>query len=178
MRFPESVSFRLLLQRFVEDFVRRYVDSPHDLHSTVDRHARIQNHSGPLHRTQEIPSPIAFDEATWVSGTPIPENKRASYISCLVDGYSNDSVTVKSINRVNRIQLLDLVPVFMHLCGEALAQPAVEFKSVTDEFLDLAADFTIQSILEQYMVYGAVGTEKLCEAFSWHEEHLLPSSTS
>ena len=81
-------------------------------------------------------------------------------------------MTAKNINQLNRLQLLDLLPMFMHLCGEALAQPAVEFKSVTDELLDLAADFMIQSVLEQYMVYGAAGTEKLGEAFSWHEEHL------
>jgi len=120
---------------------------------------------------------MAFDEAVWVSGTPIPENKRALYVSGLVDRYSKDSVTVKSINRVNRMQLLDLLPVFMHLCGEALVQPAVDFKSVSDELLNLAAEFMIQSVLEQYMVYGAVGTEKLSEAFSWHEQHLEACSS-
>jgi hypothetical protein len=172
MPFPESVSFRLFLQRFVEAFIRRYVDSSHDFHSTVDLYARAQNHKGPVDRTQNIPPLMTFNEAPWISGTPIPENKRSQYVSRLVDRYSKDSVTVKNISRVNRMQLLDLLPVFMHLCGEALVQPAVEFKCVTKELLDLAAEFMIQSILEQYMVYGAAGIEKLKEAFSWREEHL------
>lgn len=172
MRFPESISFRLFLQKFVEDFVRRYVNSPHNFHSTVDRYARSQNHSRPVDRKQGILPLMTFNETPWISGTPIPENKRSLYVSRLVDRYSKDCVTVKNINRMNRMQLLDLLPIFMHLCGEALVQPAVGFKCVTNELLDLAAEFMVQSVLEQYMVYGAVGTEKLNETFSWREEHL------
>ncbi len=182
MRFPENVNFRLFLQRFVEDFIRRYVDVdvelPHKFPSTVDRSARTQNHSRPIDRTQDTTPLMTFDEATWISGTPIPENRRSLYVSRFVDRYSKDTVTVKSIiNQVDRMQLLDLLPVFMHLCGTALVHPAVEFKSVTDELLDLAAEFMIQSILEQYLVFGAAGTEKLNEAFSWREEHLEACST-
>src|SRR5579871_1434933 len=172
MRLPESVSFRLFLQKFVEDFIRPYHDLQHDFNSRVDWYARTPNHGKPVDRTQNMPPPMTFNEAPWVSGTPIPENKRSTYVSGLVDRYSKDSVTVKNINRVNRIQLLDLLPMFLRLCGEALVQPAVEFNCVTDDLLDLVADFMIQSVVEQYMVYGAVGIEKLNEAFSWREEHL------
>lgn len=177
MRFPKNISFRLSLQRFIEGFVRRYVDSTQGFHSTADPYARAQNHSTPIDRTHDIPPLMNLNDTAWISETPIPENRRSSYVARLVDRYSKNTVTVKNIKQVNRMQLLDLLPVFMHLCGEALVNPAVEFKSITDELLDLVTEFMIQSVLEQYMVYGAVGTKKLIETFSWREEHLEACST-
>ncbi|KAK4984418.1 hypothetical protein LTR66_008511 [Elasticomyces elasticus] len=72
--------------------------------------------------------------------------------------------------------LLDLVPLFVALSA-ARAQEGSDW-NITRRWMVLAAEFMLQSVLEQYLVYGNHGLEVIEQAFAWgHTLHQVTKAT-
>ena len=61
--------------------------------------------------------------------------------------------------------LLDNLPGFMAVSAAQVAM--INSSTVTKRWMSLAARYMMQSALEQYLVYGERGSEKLLQAFAW-----------
>jgi hypothetical protein len=61
---------------------------------------------------------------------------------------------------------LDLVPLFVALSAATRQLPGAN-TDINETWMRLAAEFMIQAVLEQWLVLGAKGAEKVMEAFAW-----------
>lgn len=65
--------------------------------------------------------------------------------------------------------LLDLLPLFMRVSAACYS---LFDSSVNDGWMALATEWMLQACMEQYLVFGASGSDALDEAFAWgHKEH-------
>lgn len=62
------------------------------------------------------------------------------------------------------ISLLDTLPLFMALSA---SQNAMQATSITETWMQLAAGYMAQAVIEQYLVYGSQRPETLQECFAW-----------
>lgn len=62
------------------------------------------------------------------------------------------------------ISLLDTLPLFMALSA---SQNAMQSSSITKTWMQLAAGYMAQAVIEQYLVYGSPRPETLQESFAW-----------
>lgn len=70
-------------------------------------------------------------------------------------------VTSRLLDRRLVMPLLDILPDFMALC--AIAAPILP----AEESMELAAQFMLQSSLEQCLVFGRASSDVIDEAFAW-----------
>ena len=62
------------------------------------------------------------------------------------------------------LSLLDLLPLFMQVSA---VSNAMNNSSLTSFWMQLACEFMLQACLEQYLVFGAQGSDAVDEAFAW-----------
>lgn len=62
------------------------------------------------------------------------------------------------------ISLLDTLPLFMVLSA---SQNAMQETTITKMWMQLAAGYMAQAVIEQYLIYGSQSPEVLREAFAW-----------
>lgn len=62
------------------------------------------------------------------------------------------------------VSTLDLLPLFVKVSA---ASSSIHGSNLTERWMRLACEFMLQACLEQYLVYGANGSEVLDEAFAW-----------
>lgn len=62
------------------------------------------------------------------------------------------------------VSLLDLLPLFMRV--SAICHGMWD-SGLTPQWMQLAADWMLQACLEQYLVFGATGSDVMDEAFAW-----------
>ena len=62
------------------------------------------------------------------------------------------------------IALLDILPLFMRVIA---ARNELNYSNLTLGLMDLAARFMLQACLEQYLIFGADGSDAIDEAFAW-----------
>ena len=65
------------------------------------------------------------------------------------------------------VSLLDVLPLFIQVSA---ARNAMSSSNLTDRWMQLACEFMIQACLEQYLVFGANGSDTMDEAFAWGYE--------
>lgn len=71
----------------------------------------------------------------------------------------------ESKKKLDSPSLLDSLPEFMALC--AAVHVILQGTQVTDVWMNLAADYMAQAVIEQFLVYGEQGTCVLRQAFSY-----------
>ena len=62
------------------------------------------------------------------------------------------------------LSLLDILPLFMQVSA---ARNAMNGSNLTELWMTLACEFMLQACLEQYLVFGAQGSDAVDEAFAW-----------
>lgn len=71
---------------------------------------------------------------------------------------------VANASKTPPISLLDTLPLFMALSA---SQNAMQSTSITKTWMQLAAGYMAQAVIEQYLVYGSRRPETLQESFAW-----------
>lgn len=104
-----------------------------------------------------------YDKELPLSSEALEEN-RASTLLCLGAPAEDDAYEDELYGTKECVSLLDLLPLFIKIsaicCDEFGINPG-------DNWKRLAREWMLQACLEQYLVFGAAGTDAIDEAFAW-----------
>lgn len=110
-----------------------------------------------------------FDQALPISRTEMEEN-RSLMLEALGIAAEDDAYEDNFYGTSECVGLLDLLPLFMRVsaaCHTMFECPP------TKKWMELAAGWMLQGCLEQYLIFGASGSDAIDEAFAWGPgEHL------
>ncbi|KAM3421902.1 hypothetical protein BST61_g2279 [Cercospora zeina] len=104
-----------------------------------------------------------FDEALPISPEEAEEN-RSLMLEALGIPAEDDAYEDSFYGTSDCVTLLDLLPLFMRVsaaCHTMFECPP------TEKWMRLAAEWTVQACLEQYLIFGASGSDAIDEAFAW-----------
>ncbi|KAF2211117.1 hypothetical protein CERZMDRAFT_85669 [Cercospora zeae-maydis SCOH1-5] len=104
-----------------------------------------------------------FDEALPISPGELEEN-RSLMLGALGIPAEDDAYEDSFYGTSDCVTLLDLLPLFMRVsaaCHTMFACPP------TEKWMNLAAAWMLHACLEQYLVFGASGSDAIDEAFAW-----------
>lgn len=165
--------YRLELLRFTALFTRRFFRSSStpsesaltDLRDRVRRRAASWL-SRPAAGKTGIPCSDQPEFEPYRRATPLDElvtdlNTAHVLNSCNIS-YGDQS---KYYGEKDSVSLLDTLPIFIALTA-TVTRMNEDFK-ISDEWMELAAEYMQQAALEQYLIYGAQGPGPLREAFAW-----------
>jgi hypothetical protein len=114
-----------------------------------------------------IPS-APFDYSLFEQGLPIAEQRlernRAHVLREVGIPPEDDHYDEAFYGTSSCISLLDLIPLFMQVSA---ARNAINESNLTTTWMQLACALMLQACLEQYLVFGAHGTDAIDEAFAW-----------
>lgn len=132
-----------------------FESEPGSDHGNVD--ANTDNvdswHNKPSHK----PTTTAHQQANL-------ERRRAYTLKVLKCPAENDLYEDAFYGTSECLSLLDLLPSFM---GVIAARNELNNSNISTGLMELAAQFMLQSCLEQYLAFGATGCDAIDEAFAW-----------
>ena len=104
---------------------------------------------------------------TWRSDSAQHTYSNEALLSRLAKYFSLDPEQVERFENSKPLSLLDVLPFFMEVSADIQCIENKNDANITHEWMTLAAELILQSVLEQWLVYGAVGPDTLSEAFAW-----------
>lgn len=166
---PE-LRFRLLLLQFTVIFCQRLVRAPSVPSLAGLRDLREQNSARARHWIGDfdrIPS-AGYDMSFFDTELPLPledlESNRAVVLHALRMPAENDAYEKAFFGTKASVSLLDVLPMFMSVVAACNELYNI---SLNEKTMELSAEFMLQACLEQYLMYGASGSDAVDEAFAW-----------
>lgn len=163
---PSQTRFRSRLLYFSTLFLRRYQRHPFALPPTELESIRY------LHKRRAELWWDAAEQAlprheAWASQLPTSPKDRQRALEQLKTNSKSASTRDSSIGQEDAASLLDLLPMFIALSAAVRQLQGPDVADVTEAWMHLAAEFMLQSVLEQWMIFESSGAEKIGEAFAW-----------
>ena len=168
---PDSdLRFRILLLRLATLFTQRLTSNPTTPPRTALAELRISNTDRArswIDSADRMPS-LSLNTAAFDNDLPIAlqelDRNRAHVLNILDIPAEDDQYEDAFYGTSSCISLLDLLPLFMEVLA---ARNAIMDSNLTEQLMELVCEFMTQACLEQYLVYGAHGTDAIDEAFAW-----------
>ncbi|EME40009.1 hypothetical protein DOTSEDRAFT_138309 [Dothistroma septosporum NZE10] len=168
--FDSEMRFRQQLLQLVTLFTQRFTQnsttpSRQSLGTLRERHkARARQWIG---KASRVPS-ANLDTQAYDVEFPLPvedlERNRARVLEELDIPAEDDLYDDAFYGTRACVSLLDLLPIFMGVSAQCNAMYNSNMKQ---NLMQLAAAWMLQACLEQYLVFGASGTDTIDEAFAW-----------
>ncbi|CAK4034588.1 Hypothetical predicted protein [Lecanosticta acicola] len=171
-KFDPEMRYRLLLCQVVPLFTQRLTrnsstPSKQRLDSMRESNgARARRWIGDASR---LPT-AAYDTSSFDSGLPIElhevEQNRARVLSSSGVAQEDDAYDDAFYGTSACLSLLDLIPLFMEVtaaCNNMLDIACGPSRGL----MELIANLMLQACLEQYLIFGASGSDAMDEAFAW-----------
>ena len=162
-RCSSTVQFRLCLLKFAALFTRRMEASESSLAPPTLQTLKAQHQQRAKAFLSHYDVTLSLDLTPFGNSLPFPESVQqaqrrrvlcASVSDLLADHYGSP----------NSLSLLDTLPSFMALSA---AQNTLQGNNVTYLWMRLAARYMAEAVLEQYLIYGAHGSDIIQEAFAY-----------
>lgn len=176
---PE-LRLRILLLKLTTLFTQRLTSNPttpsgsalHALRSNNQERARIW-----IENADRMPS-APFDTSLLDNDLPISdhelERNRAHVLHVLDVPAEDENYEDAFYGTSSCLALLDIMPLFMQVSA---ARNAMSNSNLNERWMQMACEFMMQACLEQYLVFGAHGSDAIDEAFSWgYKDHGHDSS--
>lgn len=169
-RPDQELHFRQLLLQLVTLVTQRYVRCPatpakSSLQSLRDSNqTRARTWIGDASRLPTVDANTKpFDSALPVTAEELEENR--AHVLRSIDIPPEDHVYEDAFYGTSEcVSLLDLLPLFMRISGACYTMFSCP---PTDTWMRLAAAWMLQACLEQYLIWGASGSDAIDEAFAW-----------
>lgn len=165
-----ELHFRQLLLQLVTLVTQRYVRCPATpakgslLSLREKNQARARTWIGDASRLPTVDHNMSsFDNALPIAANELEEN-RAHVLKSIDLPAEDDAYRDAFFGTSECVSLLDIFPLFMRIsaaCHGMFSCPP------TETWMRLAAAWILQACLEQYLVFGASGSDALDEAFAW-----------
>ncbi|KAK0928554.1 hypothetical protein LTR29_017377 [Friedmanniomyces endolithicus] len=164
-----ELRFRLLLLKLAALFTQRLTRNPSTPSPTSLIQLRETNHV----RARDWLSTVTTQN---LPGMPIdanmllhsPENldrNRAHVLHSLDLPAEDEAYEDAYYGTADSVAYLDLLPLFVQV--SAARNAMMDPSGLTDAWMRMAAEFMLQAVLEQYLVFGSRGAEVIEEAFAW-----------
>ncbi|KAI9798561.1 MAG: hypothetical protein M1833_004698 [Piccolia ochrophora] len=165
-----ALRFRLRLVKFLAIYTRRLFPSSSAQSMADLEHLRQQNDARTrkwLSLCQQYSSVPSADDprlTPFASSLPLSEHDLRSnrYRALSAFGLQDQ---MGHYGCPASTTLLDMLPAFMYLSASIVN--TIDTWTVGAEWVDTAAGFILQAVLEQYLIYGNKGAGPLREAFAW-----------
>ena len=166
---PE-LRLRILLLKLTTLFTQRMTSNPttpaqpalQELRQSNEQRAQYWQHN-----VWHCPS-SSFDTDSFRNNLPISqqelERNRAHVLHELGIPAEDEDYEDAFYGTSSCISLLDIMPLFMKVSA---ARNAMSGSNLTERWMQLACDFMLQACLEQFLVFGAQGSDAIDEAFAW-----------
>lgn len=169
-KIDEELQFRLSHLQLVTLFTQRLRRTKHTPALNLLKDLRNRN----THRAQRwigsadrMPTgayePDHYDTELPISREAL-ESNRASTLQALRASAEDEAYGDAFYGTASCLSLLDLLPSFMKLTA---ACQSMYDTPISEQWMTLAAQWMLQACLEQYLVFGASGTDAIDEAFAW-----------
>ncbi|KAF2166227.1 hypothetical protein M409DRAFT_66714 [Zasmidium cellare ATCC 36951] len=173
-RFDAEMRFRQQLLQlavlFTQRLTRNSVTPPTSSLQGLRRNnqARARRWIGSADRVPTAGYPVdPYDRDLPLSNTKFEDNRARALLS-LGMPVEDDAYVDNFYGTSECLSLLDLTPLFIKVTATLRDFLGI---NVGDNWLRLAGEWMLQACLEQYLVYGASGTDAIDEAFAWgHKE--------
>nr|POE48806.1 hypothetical protein CFP56_38903 [Quercus suber] len=175
-RPDRELRFRSDLLQLTALFTQRLSRNP--MTPSRDELRRLQQHNQDRARTwiavaDRVPT-LSWEAAAEIYDKQLPlpaqelERNRAQILHALGLPAEDEMHEPAFVGTPDCVSLLDLLPLFMRISA---LRNAMADSVVSPSWLALAAQFMLQACLEQFLVFGASGTDAIDEAFAWGYKH-------
>ena len=158
-----TLRFRLRLLKFATLFTRRLLPSETGIEPAVLKAMRKQHQAKAeafLSHYQFMPG---LNLATIFGTEAVPEHRLSQHRQDMLEYFTYEEAPVP-FRSPTSLSLLDTLPLFIAVSA---AQNVLQGHNITDSWMELAARYMAQAVLEQYLVYGAIGEKVIEEAFAY-----------
>ena len=169
-KFDEGMKFRLLLCQIVPLFTQRLTrnsTTPSKERLRSIRQGNVLRARDWIGEAERIPT-ANYDIEPFESSLPIDqaelERNRVHVLGSVDLPEKDDGYEDAFYGTSASLSLLDLLPLFMKISAACSATFGI---GVGNEWMQLAADLMLSACLEQYLVFGASGSDTMDEAFAW-----------
>ena len=156
--------FRLSLLRFTTLFTRRTEDSKSNPSSAALLSLRSQHHERAQAFLSHYNVTAGLDLSAFDNSTPIAKCCRGQQRPLILEKFISTGSPRGYHGSSRSISLLDTLPSFMALSA---AQNILQGNHITILWMELAARYMAEAVLEQYLIYGAEGPGVIREAFAY-----------
>ncbi|KAK1069250.1 hypothetical protein LTR12_001137 [Friedmanniomyces endolithicus] len=164
-----ELRFRLLLLKLAALFTQRLTRNPSTPSPASLRRLRETNHArardwlGTV-KHHSLPF-VPIDSTTLLHSPEDLDRNRAQVLHSLDLPAEDEAYEDAYYGTADSVALLDLLPLFVQV--SAARNAMMDPSGLTGAWMRMAAEFMLQAVLEQYLVFGARGTEVIEEAFAW-----------
>ncbi|KAK1809332.1 hypothetical protein LTR12_016302 [Friedmanniomyces endolithicus] len=164
-----ELRFRLLLLKLAALFTQRLTRNPSTPSPASLQRLREVNHARardwlstvtndrlPIMPIDSIMLPVSLEDL---------DRNRAQVLHSLDLPAEDEAYEDAYYGTADSVALLDLLPLFVQV--SAARNAMMDPSGLTGAWMQMAAEFMLQAVLEQYLVFGARGSEVIEEAFAW-----------
>ncbi|KAK3677262.1 hypothetical protein LTR78_002800 [Recurvomyces mirabilis] len=177
--FDPDLRFRLMLLQFTTLFTQRLTSNRSTPSQTTLEQLRLANQTRArawIGTVDRIPSSThsttLYDISTSFPTTDDLDRNRAHVLHSLSLPAEGETYEDAHYGTEASLSLLDILPSFMRTSA---ARCAMSESFLTEISMQMLAEFCLQASLEQYLVFGAEGTDAVDEAFAWGYQESSPS---
>ncbi|KAK1067887.1 hypothetical protein LTR33_011257 [Friedmanniomyces endolithicus] len=164
-----ELRFRLLLLKLAALFTQRLTRNPSTPSPASLKRLRETNHARARDWLSTVTThslPFVLIDSTTVLPSPEDlERDRAHVLHSLDLPAEDEAYEDAYYGTADSVALLDLLPLFVQV--SAARNAMMDPSGLTGAWMRMAAEFMLQAALEQYLVFGARGTEVIEDAFAW-----------
>ena len=184
-RVPSALRFRIRLLRFTGVVTRRHyrcsssVKQPELDQLREDNWVRSMGWwmtSSALPTTKKV---LESCVAAYVNQLPPDESELEASRTQVLETFHIQPPTQSFYGQLQSFSLADGLRFFMSLSAHVVVEMGRDW-SVTSKWMELAGEYMLQAVLEEYLVYGATGLSPLLEAFAFgfNPEFSPPAASS
>lgn len=169
-KFDPDMKFRLLLCQIVPLFTQRLTPNsttPSKERLRMIRQGNVLRARDWIGEADRVPT-VNHDIEPFESSLPIDkaelERNRVHVLETVNVPEEDDEYEENFYGTSASLSLLDLLPLFMKITAACNDMFGI---GVGNDWMQLAADLMLSACLEQYLIYGASGSDAMDEAFAW-----------
>ncbi|KAK4556398.1 hypothetical protein LTR86_006542 [Recurvomyces mirabilis] len=177
--FDPDLRFRLMLLQFTTLFTQRLTSNRSTPSQTTLEQLRLANQTrartwiGTAHRIPSSTYPTAlYDNPHSFPTIDELDRNRAHVLHSLSIPAEDEAYEDAHYGTEASLSLLDILPSFMRISA---ARCTMSESFLTETSMQMLAEFCLQAAIEQYLVFGAEGTDTVDEAFAWGYKESSPS---